>query len=82
MISMSRTYAAIAPSSSPEMATILARALETCSPVGSGEGAASRSHSASIADGSMYLRLDQSSDASQQTAPTSRISASSDGKLW
>ena len=42
---MSRTYAAIALSSSPESATILERALETCSPVGSGAGAVSRSHS-------------------------------------
>ena len=79
---MSRTYAAIAPSSSPESATILERALETCSPVGSGAGAVSRSHSPSIAEGSMYLRLDQSSDASQHTAPTRRTSAASDGKLW
>ena len=77
---MSRTYAASALSSSPDSAAILA--LLGCSAVGSGDGAASRPHSSSIADGSMYLRPDQSSDASQQTAPTSRTSASSDGKLW
>ena len=35
---MSRTYAAIAPSSSPESATILERALETCPSVGSETG--------------------------------------------
>ena len=79
---MSRTYAAVAPSSSPESATILALALPSCSSVGSGTGAATISHSPSIAAGSMYLRLDQSSEASQQTAPTRRISAASDGKLW
>lgn len=79
---MSRTYAASALSSSPDSAAILALALLSCSAVGSGDGAATRSHSSSIADGSMYLRPDQSSDASQQTAPTSRTSASSDGKLW
>ena len=56
---MSRTYAAVAPSSSPESATILALALPSCSPVGSGTGAATISHSPSIAAGSMYLRLDQ-----------------------
>lgn len=71
---MSRTYAAIAPSSSPESATILERALETCPSVGFGAGAASRSHGPSIADGSMCLWLDRSSDAPQQTAPTRRTS--------
>ena len=54
----------------------------TCPSVGSGTGKSSRSHRPSIADGSMYLRLNQSSDASQHTAPTRRISASSDGRLW
>ena len=39
-------------------------------------------HRPSIAAGSTYLQLDQSSEASQQTAPTRRISAASDGKLW
>lgn len=77
---MSRTYAAIAPSSIPESAAILERALVTCPPVGSGTGKSSRSHRPSIADGSMCLRPDQSSDASQHTAPARRTSAPSDGK--
>lgn len=33
-------------------------------------------------DGSMYLRLDHSSRASQHTAPTSLTSDASEGKLW
>ena len=36
----------------------------------------------SIVAGSMYLRLDQSSEASQQTAPTRRTRDSADGNTW
>ena len=79
---MSRTHAAIAPSSTPESAAILERALVTRPSVGPGTGKSSRPHRPSVADGSMYLRPDQSSDASRHTAPTRRTSASSDGKLW
>lgn len=58
---------------------ILDRARSTCPASGSGSGAAERSQSASMPDGSMYLRLDHSS---QRTAPTSLTSDASEGKLW
>ena len=61
---------------------ILDRARSTCSASGSGSGAAERSQSASMPDGSMYLRLDRSSHASQHMAPTSLTSDASEGKLW
>lgn len=61
---------------------ILDRARSTCPAPGSGSGAAERSQSASMPDGSMYLRLDHSSRASQHTAPTSLTSDASEGKLW
>lgn len=61
---------------------ILDRARSTCPAPGSGSGAAERSQSASMPDGSMYLRLDHSSHASQHTAPTGLTSDASEGKLW
>ena len=60
---------------------ILDRARSTCPASGSGSGAAERSQSASMPDGSMYLRLDHSPHASQHTAPTSLASDASEGKL-
>lgn len=61
---------------------ILDRARSTCPASGSGSAAAERSQSASMPDGSMYLRLDHSSHAPQHTAPTSLTSDASEGKLW
>ena len=59
---------------------ILDRARSTCPASGSGSGAAERSQSASMPDGSMCLRLDRSSRASQRTAPASLTSGASEGK--